>query len=286
MRLTGIFLLIFLIYLYNVISVESISKSDQQQQSSISKDNEFPQQQRSKCCLKRVITEPLEVAGTYNFKKDVNMEKDSNCVDGCYYSKENEPGNEYCFKAVFSDAATFNDECDVLPTENPGPTSSSPEESTTENPGPTSMSPGESTTEISETTTSSPEIPETHHMSLGQLKEQECLGTPTGQKIVPPGGAGKTFLAAYEIIPPKGKKQYPSGKIHNAIPVNKENVKVPVGNVNTFQRGDIIEPPTKSNCSKEKSTESKPINERKIQPPQGSLVIPPSGFIISPPIGM
>lgn len=274
MRLTGIFVLIFFIYLYNVISVDSLEKSDLHQKNSIFEPDGFPQKRTSNCCLKRVITQPPEFAGNYFFNREFETVKNPNCIDGCIYNKEGEPGNEYCFKPVSSNAATFEDQCEILTTENPGPTSSSPAESTTESSETTA-----SNSEVSEP----PDLVHSSPISFGQL--QECLERPMGLKIVPPGGTEKNFPVAYKIDPPKGKKQLPSQKVYITIPVKKENANAPFGNMNAFPRGDIIEPPTKSNCSKEKSTESKPFNERKIQPPQGTVVIPPSGFIISPPIG-
>ena len=51
--------------------------------------------------------------GTYNFIRTFDGEKDVNCYDGCIYSKEGSPNEEYCFKAVTSDGATINDECDA-----------------------------------------------------------------------------------------------------------------------------------------------------------------------------
>ena len=255
MRLTGVFVLIFLIYLYNVISVESIENSDLHQKNLIFEANGFPKKRSINCCLKRVITDPPEFAGSYIFNREFETKKDPNCVDGCIYNKADEPGNEYCFKPVFSNAATFDDQCEILTTENPGPTSSSPAESTTEKPETTSI-PDKSTTE-NPGTSSRPD-----NENLENLEQfQECLETPTGFKIVPPGGTEANFPALYEINPPKGKKQHPSGKILIAIPDAKKDIaNVPVGNIIAFPQGDFIEPPAKSNCSKEKSTESKPFN--------------------------
>merc|ERR1712110_1161524 len=91
--------------------------------------NTFRQKRNSNCCKKRVITAPLDFAGTYVFKEDVDDEKDKNCVDGYIYVKDDEPGNEYCFKAVTSNAATFNDECDIL-TPKPETTTRNPDTGT------------------------------------------------------------------------------------------------------------------------------------------------------------
>ena len=65
------------------------------------------------CCLKKVITAPAQYLGTYNFIRTFDGEKDENCYDGCIYSKEGSPNEEYCFKAVTSDGATINDQCEA-----------------------------------------------------------------------------------------------------------------------------------------------------------------------------
>merc|ERR1712223_1355926 len=66
------------------------------------------------CCQKKVVTEPAEFAGEYNFKQDVGDSKDSNCFDGCIYTKDG-GSDEYCFKQVSSGAATIDDQCDASP---------------------------------------------------------------------------------------------------------------------------------------------------------------------------
>merc|ERR1712223_127584 len=70
------------------------------------------------CCQKKVVTAPSEHAGTFTFVRKFDGEKDSNCADACIYSKDGADGDEFCFKAVDTDAATIDDQCDA----NPGPT--------------------------------------------------------------------------------------------------------------------------------------------------------------------
>merc|ERR1719245_393931 len=66
------------------------------------------------CCQKKVVSEPAEFAGEYNFKQDVGDSKDSNCFDGCIYTKDG-GSDEYCFKQVSSGAPTIDDQCDASP---------------------------------------------------------------------------------------------------------------------------------------------------------------------------
>merc|ERR1719384_129069 len=66
------------------------------------------------CCQKKVVSEPAEFAGEYNFKQDVGDSKDSNCFDGCIYTKDG-GSDEYCLKQVSSGAATIDDQCDASP---------------------------------------------------------------------------------------------------------------------------------------------------------------------------
>merc|ERR1712027_161475 len=85
------------------------------------------------CCQKKVVTAPADHAGTYTFVRKFDGDKDSNCFDSCIYSKEGEAGEEYCFKAVNTDPATIDDQCDATP----GPTSAAPTGPTT--PPPTTV---------------------------------------------------------------------------------------------------------------------------------------------------
>merc|ERR1711911_57921 len=85
------------------------------------------------CCQKKVVTAPADHAGTYTFLRKFDGDKDSNCFDSCIYSKEGEAGEEYCFKAVDTDPATIDDQCDATP----GPTSAAPTGPTT--PAPTTV---------------------------------------------------------------------------------------------------------------------------------------------------
>merc|ERR1712227_741863 len=61
------------------------------------------------CCQKKVVTAPSEHAGTFTFVRKFDGEKDSNCADACIYSKDGADGDEFCFKAVDTDAATTVD---------------------------------------------------------------------------------------------------------------------------------------------------------------------------------
>merc|ERR1712110_612822 len=74
------------------------------------------------CCQKKVVTAPADHAGTYTFLRKFDGDKDSNCFDSCIYSKEGEAGEEYCFKAVDTNPATIDDQCDATT----GPTSPAP----------------------------------------------------------------------------------------------------------------------------------------------------------------
>merc|ERR1712045_1045861 len=68
------------------------------------------------CCQKKVVTAPAEHAGTFTFVRKFDGEKDSNCADACIYSKDGADGEEFCFKAVDTDAATIDDQCDATST--------------------------------------------------------------------------------------------------------------------------------------------------------------------------
>merc|ERR1712223_610348 len=70
------------------------------------------------CCQKKVVTAPSEHAGTFTFVRKFDGEKDSNCADACIYSKDGADGDEFCFKAVDTDPATIDEQCDATP----GPT--------------------------------------------------------------------------------------------------------------------------------------------------------------------
>ena len=62
------------------------------------------------CCHRKVVTKPDKFAGIYNFVKKFDGPKDDNCADSCIYSKD---GDQFCFKAVVSGAATIQDQCDT-----------------------------------------------------------------------------------------------------------------------------------------------------------------------------
>merc|ERR1712147_652 len=68
------------------------------------------------CCQKKVVTAPAEHAGTFTFVRKFDGEKDSNCADACIYSKDGADGDEFCFKAVDTDPATIDEQCDATST--------------------------------------------------------------------------------------------------------------------------------------------------------------------------
>ena len=65
------------------------------------------------CCQKKIISSPVQYAGTYSLLREVTEEIDDNCIDGCIYFKEGEPNVEYCFQDVpAEDGASVSDQCD------------------------------------------------------------------------------------------------------------------------------------------------------------------------------
>ena len=66
------------------------------------------------CCYKKVVNSPANFKGTYLLKKEVSSEeKNSNCVDGCIYIREDRQGEEYCFRKELSEPASISDECEA-----------------------------------------------------------------------------------------------------------------------------------------------------------------------------
>ena len=61
------------------------------------------------CCQKKVVSAPLEYAGTYTFVRQFEFgeAKYEECIDTCIYSKG---GEEYCFVAVDTGAAIFKEQ--------------------------------------------------------------------------------------------------------------------------------------------------------------------------------
>ena len=43
------------------------------------------------------------LSDTYSLKKDEGNKPDSNCIDGCIYTRLDAPGDEYCFKNGLTD---------------------------------------------------------------------------------------------------------------------------------------------------------------------------------------
>merc|ERR1711862_537058 len=68
------------------------------------------------CCQKKVVTAPSEHAGTFTFVRKFDGEKDSNCADACISTKDGADGDEFCFKAVDTDPATIDEQCDATST--------------------------------------------------------------------------------------------------------------------------------------------------------------------------
>eukprot|EP00091_Calanus_sinicus_P022424 TRINITY_DN709_c0_g1_i7.p1 TRINITY_DN709_c0_g1~~TRINITY_DN709_c0_g1_i7.p1 ORF type:complete len:150 (+),score=48.25 TRINITY_DN709_c0_g1_i7:143-592(+) len=76
----------------------------------------LPYIQAQDCCSKKIVTgqvaEDAGLAGTYTFVKDVQGDKDGACFDGCIYSRDGKPGEEYCFQAT-NNGAEIADQCDA-----------------------------------------------------------------------------------------------------------------------------------------------------------------------------
>ena len=66
------------------------------------------------CCQRKVVSEPNEFAGVYFFLKKFDGPKNENCADACIYTKDGGDGDQFCFKAVDSGAATIEDQCDTI----------------------------------------------------------------------------------------------------------------------------------------------------------------------------
>merc|ERR1712130_293764 len=126
------------------------------------------------CCQKKTVTSS-DGQGVYTFIRAVDSsEQNSNCVDGCIYTKEGSPSDEYCFKQVDSGAAAIEDECDASPA--PEGSSSPPPE------GSSSPPPEESSSPPPEGSSSSP---------------------PEGSSSPPPEGSSSS--------PPEGSSSLPEG---------------------------------------------------------------------------
>ena len=65
------------------------------------------------CCQRKIVSSPSQYEGTYDFVRVFDGQKDENCFDACIYSKAGAPGEEYCFKAVSSGAASIQEQCDA-----------------------------------------------------------------------------------------------------------------------------------------------------------------------------
>merc|ERR1712215_80295 len=86
----------------------------------------LPLQAQEICCQVKKVTgsKAGNLAGTYNFLKTAGT-KDPNCSDGCIYTKEGAPGEEYCFTPVpEADGADITEEQCAAPTGTTGPAGS------------------------------------------------------------------------------------------------------------------------------------------------------------------
>merc|ERR1711892_1513375 len=70
----------------------------------------------AECCTKKIVTgaaaEDKGLDGIYTLLNDVSDDKNVACFDGCVYSREGKPGEEYCFQAVVG-GADIEDQCDA-----------------------------------------------------------------------------------------------------------------------------------------------------------------------------
>ena len=78
----------------------------------------YPQSTSSiggQCCQRKIVSSPLQYEGTYDLIRE-NGQKEGDCADTCIYSKQESPGEEYCFKSVSSGAASIEEHCGALET--------------------------------------------------------------------------------------------------------------------------------------------------------------------------
>merc|ERR1711874_6028 len=132
------------------------------------------------CCLKKVVSGTVNnMDGTYLYKKTFDGEKDENCYDGCIYTREGRPEEEYCFKFVTSGAANINDECEASTGSTPPMTGTSGETNPISVPPATgSESPAPTGSETAPPPTGS----ETSPPPTGS----ETAPPPTGSETTPP----------------------------------------------------------------------------------------------------
>merc|ERR1711971_1394141 len=138
------------------------------------------------CCARKVVSGTANMDGTYNFVKTFDGEKDEACYDGCIYTREGKPGEEYCFKWVNSGAANINDECEA-------PTGTTPPMTGSSLPPPSETSPGTGLPPTGET--SPPPTGETSPPPTGG-SSQPPTSSPGGTSPAPstvPTSAGSTL---------------------------------------------------------------------------------------------
>merc|ERR1711872_84740 len=61
------------------------------------------------CCQAKIVTDSGSMDGTYTYKQ-YNPGREPECFDGCVYSKDGAPGDEYCLQAV-EKGANIEDQC-------------------------------------------------------------------------------------------------------------------------------------------------------------------------------
>ena len=124
------------------------------------------------CCYKKVITAPNQYVGTYTLSKDVGGPPDPNCFDGCIYSKEGSPSEEYCF-SVSVPGADIEDQCDAtLPPPTDGSTATAG--STTEGPT-TTAAPTTTAVSLKSTVDESIEDAQTSLDTINDLLDDDTL---------------------------------------------------------------------------------------------------------------
>merc|ERR1712130_1089097 len=153
------------------------------------------------CCQKKTVTSS-DGQGVYTFIRTVDSsEQNSNCADGCIYTKEGSPSDEYCFKQVDSGAAAIEDECDASPapegSSSPPPegSSSPPPEGSSSSPPEGSLAPGSSGPTDGSTApgSSGPTEGSTAPGSSGPTEESTAPGS-SGSTVgsTAPGSSGPT----------------------------------------------------------------------------------------------
>ena len=155
------------------------------------------------CCQKKTVTSS-DGQGVYTFLRAVDSsEQNSNCADGCIYTKEGSPSSdEYCFKQVDSGAAAIEDECDASPapteeqsSQPPEGSSSPPSEGSSSQPPEGSSSPpseGSSSQPPEGSSSSPPEGSSSPPPESSSSSPPEGSSSPTSQGSSSPEPSGST----------------------------------------------------------------------------------------------